>query len=963
MEQIQRYFCLQLLSNPGGGWCDNIPETQHRHQRCLMKRMLLVVLFVGLYITPAWAQNPAAVNLMQQGDALVKSGTLKPAIAAYKGAIAIDPKFMEPYGALSTVYLKTRKYKNAVKLLRKAIKQDPKYPTAWYNMAYALRKLKRLDGAIKAYKAFARLKPANADAYFGLGLAYEEKGDLKGAAAAFRTYAKLEKRPGRKDWVAKALANAEALERKAAPPAPVTPAIRPAPVMPPAVSGGTRRTNQQHARRLKARGDALVKAGRLDEAVAMYKGAIASDSTYTAAYTELGTTLFGLNRFADAINPLRTALRDNPKYHQGWYNLAYALRKSRRYGAAIGAYRKYIQARPSESDPYFGLGLAYQALNNKKMAIWAFKTYMVKEKRPAQARWVQKARTEVAKLEGTAAPVVAAKPTPDRSKDVRKDDLAAMAAPLKEKPRGRSTLPWRRKRGKPARPRPAKKLGKLLPVVVAAPEIAVPPPGPTRPARDVTGDVAAADHLAVDGKHKAAYLSYVRVVKADPFQVKAFDGLVYCAYKLRAYKQGIGAMKMATRDNPGYVRGWLYRGRIERAWGKPVDAAGSFRRYLHKKPADLDVQLELARTLKQARMKDGALAAYTHYLKNEKRKDAASKIVAAHLEMKALGGKPPAARIWLEGVKKPMTVAAYFKRKEAEKAAAEAAAAEAAAAAAAPPVVEKAPAVKPPSTATVPAAGVTRKPATDAEGLAKAVTGDMSDHAAPPRVHPPDSPGDVIKSAQVAARNLIVLGDQAFSKRHYAVALGLYHQASKLDPSSTEGLYKAGVAAMSLGQMHRAARLFGMVLKLDPKNKMARINLKLTYAAAGKPRVGAKQKSAVMIIKGSMRKRQFALAEQQANKALQTTASATLYYLRAKARLSRRKARAALDDGGRALALNPGLADAIKLMGDAHRLLRGKKRALYYYKLYLNKTASDARYARGRVWVERVVKRLETRGY
>ena len=706
---------------------------------------------------------------------------------------------------------------------------------------------------------------------------------------------------------------------------------------------------------LMQQGDALVKSGTLKPAIAAYKGAIASDSTYTAAYTELGTTLFGLNRFADAINPLRTALRDNPKYHQGWYNLAYALRKSRRYGAAIGAYRKYIQARPSESDPYFGLGLAYQALSNKKMAIWAFKTYMVKEKRPAQARWVQKARTEVAKLEGTAAPVVAAKPTPDRSKDVRKDDLAAMAAPLKEKPRGRSTLPWRRKRGKPARPRPAKKLGKLLPVVVAAPEIAVPPPGPTRPARDVTGDVAAADHLAVDGKHKAAYLSYVRVVKADPFQVKAFDGLVYCAYKLRAYKQGIGAMKMATRDNPGYVRGWLYRGRIERAWGKPVDAAGSFRRYLHKKPADLDVQLELARTLKQARMKDGALAAYTHYLKNEKRKDAASKIVAAHLEMKALGGKPPAARIWLEGVKKPMTVAAYFKRKEAEKAAAEAAAAEAAAAAAAPPVVEKAPAVKPPSTATVPAAGVTRKPATDAEGLAKAVTGDMSGQA-PPRVQTPDSPGDVVKGAQSAARALIALGDKAFSKRHYAVALGLYHQASKLNPSSTDALYKAGMAAMSLGQMRRAAQLFGMVLKLDPKNRAAQINLKLTYAAAGK--AGSRRAPASELIKVSLQKRRWALAERQATEALRTSATARLYYMRARARLQQRKAREALDDGGRALALNPGLSDAIKLMGDAHTTLRDNKRALYYYKLYLAKTASDARYARGRAWVARVVKRL-----
>ncbi len=914
-----------------------------------MKRLLLVFL-VGLYTTTAWAQNPAAVNLKQQGDDLVKTGNLRAAVRAYRQAMSIDPTYMDAYGGLSTVYLKAKKYKRAVKLLRKAIGKDHKYPTAWYNMAYALRKLKRLDGAIKAYKAFARLKPQSADAYFGLGLAYKQKGDLKAAAGAFRTYARLEKRAGRKAWVAKALAQAKALEEKAAP----APAPAPAPVAapvaaPPAAPAGNGRAR---ARRLKARGDALVKAGRLNEAVSMYKGAIASDKSYTPAYSELGTTLFGLSRFADAIKPFRLALRDNPKYYQGWYNLAYALRKSKRYGEAIGAYRRYIQARPSESDPYFGLGLAYQALSNKKMAVWAFKTYVAKEKRPGQARWVQKARTEIARLESaTAAPVAAAPAAPpDTGTTTRKGDLVAMSGNAKKAKPASSVLPWRRKARRPARAKPRKKLGKLLPVVTPAPAVVAGPPTPKAPAKGDTSETAVADKLVLHGKYKAAYKKYVRVVKADPFQVKAFDGLVFCAYKLKAYRQGVGAMKMATRDNPGYVRGWLFRGRLERSWGKPVDAAGSYRRYLRKKPGDLDVHLELARTLKQAKMKGASMAAYTHYLKKERRKEAAPGIMAAHMELSALGGKPPATRIWLKGDRRPMTVAVYLKRKEAEK---KAAAEAAAAAAAAPPV--KATPVKGPAPVVVPTrvAAKPAKPASDAEGLAKAVTGDMT--TAPPRVASPDSPGDVVKGAQAAARNLTKMGDQAFSKRHYAVALGLYHQASKLDPTNTEALYKAGVAAMSLGQMRRASRLFGMVLKLDPKNKAAQINLKLTYAAAGKSKASGEQEK---VVRATLRKRRYAAAERQASKALQTAATARLYHLRAVARLQQRKARGALNDGGRALALNPGLVDAIKLMGDAHRYLKNKKQALYYYKLYLAKTASDVRQARGRAWVQRVVKRL-----
>ena len=895
-----------------------------------LRTMLITLVLVCSAISTARAQNPAALSFKQQGDDLLKAGAVRPAMQSYQQAINIDRDYMEAYGALSALHLRTKQYGKAEALLQKALKRNAKYAEGWYNLAYSQRKQKKLAPCIKAYREYAKLKPAAPDAYFGLGLALKDKGDKKAALEAFRKYTTLEKRPDRKQWVGKAKAHVTALSaelnKAAAPPPKPAPVTRDATITPPAVAAapkpaGTLTMRQQRARQLKANGDQLVKAGRLKQAVANYQAAVRADPNYTEAYSELGTAMFGLGRFKQATRPFRQALRDNPGYHQGWYNLAYALRKSGRNAKAIGAYRKFLQAKPNEADPYYGLGLAYRAMKNKKMALWSFKAYIAKERRPSQARWVHKAKVVVARMEGTPPPpAVAAK---SAARDQRQADLAAMATPVAAAPAAKA---------------PPAKVRSGFPEVVPLPDTLLGPPQPKRPAADAEGEVPDATKLALAGKHRAAYKKFVRVVKADPFNIQAFDGLVFCAYKLKAYRQGIGSMKMAVRDNPGYARGWLYKGRIERIGGQVAEAAGSYRRYLRKHPKELDVWLELARTLKAAKMTQQAKGAYEHYLRKEKRKDAAPKVMAAHLELTALGGKPPQVKIRVKGIKRPLTIAQYHKRKAAAEKAAAAKAA----------VVVSAPAVA----STTPAAGDSHT-----ERLAKAVAGDVS--KAPPQVQKPDSPGDVVKSATVAARSLVTMADQAFGKRHFAVALGLYHQASKLDPSNTEALYKAGVAAMSLGQMKRAARMFGIVLKLDPKNRMAEMNLKLALGAAARTEAAAKDVQALQAaIEADLRRRRYTLAENKANKALEAAATARSFYLRARARLGLRRARAALDDGGRALALNPGLADAIKLMGDAHRALRNKPKALVYYRLYLAKTAGDVRHARGRRWVGQLVKRM-----
>ena len=113
------------------------------------------------------------------------------------------------------------------------------------------------------------------------------------------------------------------------------------------------------------------------------------------------------------------------------------------------------------------------------------------------------------------------------------------------------------------------------------------------------------------------------------------------AFRLGKYVHAAGLISLALRDNHEYDTGWLHLARLDRAAGRRERAVGSYRKFLTKQPAHLEAQLELARTLKSLGLKDQAIPAYQQYLHGERRSGADAYRLAAYLEPKALGGRPP----------------------------------------------------------------------------------------------------------------------------------------------------------------------------------------------------------------------------------------------------------------------------------------------------------------------------------
>ncbi len=1104
-----------------------------------MKKAIIIGLTLHLWIGAAHGKVDVP-TIMKQADAAAKSGDTRKALKLYKKVISVEPGFKGAYGALSILMLKQQQYQPAAKLLGEATRRFPTYAEGWYNYAYTLRKTGRLKQALAAYRRFVALKPKHADPHYGIGLTLKEMKQYRAAAASFRRYAQLEHRSDKKDWVKRALSLATKLEGQArsnSAPAPADPAVAkslssasshigpkrlpkktPVPtkrsslptkapgdgVTPPAVKatpgaipgGGkpivdlgrvkaspegvdpaAQTPERRRAKVHKTKGDSLMRASKPALALAHYRQALATDYSYTAAYNEYGTALFRLRRYKPAIVIFRVAIRDNPDYLLGWYNLAYALRKARRLPEAIAAYRKYISLRPTDPDPFFGLGLAYKDAGNKEGAVSAFKSYITHERRDKQARWVHKARVEIAKLEGQPPPTFTPRTSPVLSgirtkaqlaREVRqleaaerkatlaaqraarvekrrlarearkleaaerKSKLAARRAAQAEKRRlarearkqaaaerksklaarraaqvekrrlarearkqaaaeRKSKLAARRaaraeKRRLAREARQARKAGRavdtrVIPAVPPPPPGVQPladvvegpsmPPAPGQVPEKVTGKWRVqADTLARRNKCRHAMSMYRRVLSRDPFNTRALDGLAYCAFRVKSYGQGIKMLGMGLRDNPEYVRGWLHLARLERAGGHRGRAVGFYRKYLRKVSDDPTGVFELARTLKSLGLHQQAIVEYRRYLRVERRSNQDARRVAAHQELKALGGErggaagsgaksgEPAstarsarvekrrlareARKLAATARKAKAAAARAARvekrrsaREARKLAATARKAKAAAARAA--RAEKRRLAKLKRVRGKQGKGATRDPSGT---LAAAIEQDLRDTASP--AVQPGPAYDLLKPAPEAALGLMAVADKQFARKRYDVAMGIYQQAAQLDPTATEPLYKAGVSAVALGRMHLAADLFAQVMQLDPNNGTAMVNLKMARAAAREILPDATYiAEATSRIRHQIENGRYAAAERKLDQLIADQVSAQLHMLRADARLALGKAEGAIQDGGRSLALNPGLLDAFRIMGYAQQQLNRPQKAIYYLRLYLARSGAD----------------------
>lgn len=118
------------------------------------------------------------------GEELAHRGDVHGAVAAYRAAIARDPKWAEPYRGLGQVLLDHRDYAPAADALQTAIRLGKDDAQSFYWLARAFMGKQELPAAVVALERAIKLNPEDADAFADLGLIRMAQGELSGAEQA-----------------------------------------------------------------------------------------------------------------------------------------------------------------------------------------------------------------------------------------------------------------------------------------------------------------------------------------------------------------------------------------------------------------------------------------------------------------------------------------------------------------------------------------------------------------------------------------------------------------------------------------------------------------------------------------------------------------------------------------------------------------------------------------------------------
>ena len=105
-------------------------------------------------------------------------------------------------------------------------------------------------------------------------------------------------------------------------------------------------------------GTALQSEHRIDEAIAYYRRAIATQPDYAPAYNNLGTALREQKRIDEAVASYQQALELQPEFATAHFNLANVLIEQGNPGAAIDHFERALRMEPPSADVHSNFGIA-----------------------------------------------------------------------------------------------------------------------------------------------------------------------------------------------------------------------------------------------------------------------------------------------------------------------------------------------------------------------------------------------------------------------------------------------------------------------------------------------------------------------------------------------------------------------------------------------------------------------------
>lgn len=352
-------------------------------------------------------QPDSAAAWLELGKALEQGGDVAEADAAFTKATTLDPQLSEAWMHSGSIAAANEKWWLAAADFGWAAASAPKNTTAHFLAANMLLRMGDFAKAKEQYETALHLEPqlccfcagpnettdcgpAAVFIYTGLGQVLTEQGDLEGAQTQFRRA--LDLRPDFHDALAGSgqilllqhrPAEAAAMFERALRTRPDSLAAHNGYAIALLQSGKKEKADQEftEARNLfrrqhlqlraedeSNRGLVLWQEGKLSEAAATLREAIADDPDYAPAHNNLGGVLEKMGDSEGAIREFEAAVRAQPGYALAHRNWGIVLFDHGQTDPAIEQFQADLKRRPGDAMGHFYLGLAFKQKQKRNQA-------------------------------------------------------------------------------------------------------------------------------------------------------------------------------------------------------------------------------------------------------------------------------------------------------------------------------------------------------------------------------------------------------------------------------------------------------------------------------------------------------------------------------------------------------------------------------------------------------------------
>jgi tetratricopeptide (TPR) repeat protein len=259
-----------------------------------------------------------------------QAGIYKNEETLWRATIATNPSSWMAHNNLAIQHVQQGRPSEAIPLYEKAIELNPDYAEAHFNLANAFVRLDQKEDAVPRYERALALFPGYTAAHVNLASVLSQLGRAEEAEAHLRQA--VEKAPNDPEpqlQLAITYVNTGRLEEGLE-------ILR-------RIVGST---GQPNPRASEAMVMALLKAGRIDEAVDFLRSAAERAPGDIITLTALGNLLTELGRTDEALVHLQRAVEANPRQPEPHYNLGNALLEARRLDEALAEFRQALALKP-----------------------------------------------------------------------------------------------------------------------------------------------------------------------------------------------------------------------------------------------------------------------------------------------------------------------------------------------------------------------------------------------------------------------------------------------------------------------------------------------------------------------------------------------------------------------------------------------------------------------------------------